>query len=406
MKKSETICAIPWIHMNIIPGGKVYHCCVNSDLEYFVGDLSTQSIEEVWNSDNFKDIRKKMINGERPHVCSKCYEREDSSGRSSRTDQNLFFNDTLREIPLITNDDGSVEDINLKYWDFRFSNLCNYKCRTCGPAFSSSWIPDAKKMGWLKNQDISKTIELESVENISRIQFLENHVHEVEKIYFAGGEPLLMDEHWYILDILDKAERYNTVITYNTNMSTLEYKGKSVLDFWRKWGHNIWLWPSIDEIDERAELIRSGTVWSKVETNLKKVSELNIHVRPSITVSAMNVHRIPEIIDRLIELGAVNPTKQFFSLNIVEYSPHFHVSILPDSTREKVKIKLESYIKQYDEKYGTNVEENFSHLFWHMEKPHNPVNKQSFLEFTKRIDSIREEDTFKVIPELEEMLNG
>ena len=166
---------------------------------------------------------------------------------------------------------------------------------------------------------------------------------QVEKVYFAGGEPLLMDEHWQILEMLDKKQRYDVIITYNTNMSKLTYKSKNVLDYWKKWGRKIWLWPSIDEIDERAELIRSGTDWKNVESNLKEAVKLNIHVKPSMTVSAFNVFRIPEVVNRMVDIGVIRSDDEYFqnfSFNVLEYPSMYHVSILPQDYRQEIRENL------------------------------------------------------------------
>jgi len=403
----NTICALPWLHLNIIPRGKVYHCCMTSDYKTFAGDLTTQTIEEVWNGDYMKNLRKDMINGVEPKACSKCFEAERSGGSSTRLNHNKYFKSKLEEIPVITSPDGHVDNVDLKYWDFRFSNLCNYKCRTCGPEFSSSWIPEGKELGWLSEADSKKTINIATVDESTNVDFLKKYVNTVEKIYFAGGEPLLMDEHWQILDMLDQAQRYNVILTYNSNLSKLTYKDKNVLDYWAKWGRRVWLWPSIDELGERAELIRSGTNWPVVEANLRAISALNIHVSPSITVSAMNVFRIPAIIDGLIELGVIKQEYENwsnFSINVVEFSPRFHVSILTTAYRKQIKQQLEDYIANYKIKYGVDIRHLFLHLFWHLDKPQNIKWLEDFKNFTETIDTMRGESTLATIPELQEVL--
>ncbi len=402
----DTICVIPWVHLNIIPRGKVYPCCMTTDFGNFAGDLNTQSIEEIWNSDYMKSIRVQMMNGQEPKMCSRCFEGERSSGQSTRRNHNNYFRTKLEEIPVITQPDGHVDKIDLKYWDFRFSNLCNYKCRTCGPEYSSSWIPDARALGWQDEKKDEKVINI-NVEDSSNVDFLKKYVDVVEKVYFAGGEPLLMDEHWQILEMLDEKQRHDVILTYNTNLSKLTYKDKNVLDYWRKWGRRVWLWPSIDEIDERAELIRSGTNWKNVEKNLKDVVELDIHIKPSVTVSNMNVFRIPEIVQRMIDIGVVRESDENwhnFSFNVLEYSPYFHVSTLSDNTRMKAKEKLENFISDFNSKYNTDIRYKFLHLFWHLEKPHNPDLAALFKKNTTRIDQLRNEDTLVTIPELKEIL--
>ena len=402
----NTICALPWTHLNIIPRGKVYPCCITTDFNGYAGDLNTQTIEEVWNSDYMKQVRVKMMNGEEPSMCSRCFESERSSGTSTRINHNNYFKSKLAEIPIITQSDGFVEKVDLRYWDFRFSNLCNYKCRTCGPEYSSSWIADAKKLGWLNDSENDKVIGIESVDESTNVDFLKKYVNIVEKVYFAGGEPLLMDEHWQILDMLDQSERYDVILTYNTNLSKLTYKNKNVLDYWKKWGRRIWVWPSIDEIDERAELIRAGTNWKNVEDNLRKIVELDIHVKPSMTVSCMNVHRIPEVVNRLVDLGVIRESDEYwqnFSFNILEFGPHYHVSVLSDTTRLHIKDKLEKFISDYNTKFNVDIRNKFLHLFWHLERPHNPVSAHRFKTDTLKLDNIRGEDTLKILPELSEI---
>ncbi len=403
---NNTICAIPWVHLNIIPNGKVYPCCMTTDFTGYAGDLNNQTIEEIWNSDYMKKVRVEMINGEKPNMCSRCFDSEQSSGFSTRLNHNRYFSSKLAEIPVITQSDGTVEQVDLRYWDFRFSNLCNYKCRTCGPQYSSAWIPDAKELGWNVPED-AKVIEINGVDQSTNIDFLKKYVHQVEKIYFAGGEPLLMDEHWQILDMLDEAKRYDVIITYNTNLSKLTYKNKNVLDYWAKWGRRVWLWPSIDEIDERAELIRSGTVWANVEKNLKDVLALDIQIKPGITVSNMNVHRLPEIIQRLVDIGIVRENDenyQNFSFNILEFGPHFHVRTIPANTRLKIKEKLERFIDDYNSKYNVDIRNKFLHLFWHLEKPWDPDLAERFKLTSEKMDKIRGESTINTLPELREIL--
>lgn len=403
----NTICAIPWVHLNIIPNGKVYPCCMTTDFKGYAGDLKTQTIEEIWNSDYMKKIRVEMLNGVEPKMCSRCFEGERSSGTSTRLNHNKYFSKKLEEIPVITQSDGHVEKVDLKYWDFRFSNLCNYKCRSCGPEFSSSWIPDAKLMGWEIPEDVKKVIEINQVDESTNVDFVKKYINTVEKIYFAGGEPLLMDEHWQILEMLDEAKRYDVILTYNTNLSKLSYKDKNVLDYWSKWGRKIWLWPSIDEIDERAELIRAGTNWANVEKNLKDVLALDIHIKPGLTISNMNVHRIPEILQRLLDIGIIRESDENyhnFSFNVLEFNPHFHVRTIPANTRLKIKEKLENFISDFNTKYNTDIRYKFLHLFWHLEKPWDPYLAARFKDTSKRLDEIRGENTLLTIPELKEIL--
>ncbi len=123
----------------------------------------------------------------------------------------------------------------------------------------------------------------------------------------------------------------------------------------------------------------------------------------------MNVHRIPEIIWRLVDIGAVNEhdeNYQNFSFNVVEYNPQFHVSALPDYTREKIKEKLEKFISDYNSKFNVDIKNKFLHLFWHLDKPFNEENLINFKRYTKKLDLIRNESLVSVIPELRDLINA
>lgn len=397
----ETFCVIPWVHLNFEPNGKVVPCCLTSHHNYFAGDLNKQSIDEVWNSSNMKNLRKQFLKNEEPSICATCFDRERVTGESARIHHNKDYKKIIDIIPEITDSTGSCNQINLKYWDFRFSNLCNFKCRSCGPRYSSSWVPDAKKLGYA---DQEKVWSIEQVGSVANYDFLKDHVQGVERIYFAGGEPLIMPEHWQILDMLIEHKRYDVRICYNTNTSILTYGKKNVLDYWKQWEEwKIEVWPSIDEIGERAELIRSGTDWPKVEQNLKAITALdNVWIRPGITVGAWNVRRIPVIINYLIDIGVVKAKYNYqnFFFNILQHPEYYHVHILPDWYRKETIKELKEFVSDYNKKYNTTIDHLFVHILHELEKPRDTNMAKMFVEATDRLDNLRNENLFNVIPEM------
>lgn len=397
----NTLCVIPWIHLNFEPNGKVVPCCLTSHHNYFAGDLNKQSIHEVWNSTNMKTLRKQFLNNVEPEICATCFDRERVTGESARTFHEKDYRKVIDIIPQITQPDGTCTEMKLKYWDFRFSNLCNFKCRSCGPRYSSSWVPDAKKLGYT---DQEKVWNIEQVGNTTNYDFLKEQVQHVERIYFAGGEPLMMPEHWQILDMLVENKKFDVRIAYNTNASILTYNGKNALDYWSKWNEwKVEVWPSIDEIGERAELIRSGTVWSKVENNLKSITALdNVWIRPGITVGAWNVRRLPVIINHLVDIGVIKAKYKYqnFFINLLQHPSHYHVHILPDEYRQQTIKELNEFIANHNKKYDTTIDHIFTHILHELTLPWNKSASKKFIEITKTIDDLREEDLFRVIPEM------
>jgi radical SAM protein with 4Fe4S-binding SPASM domain len=403
VKSTKTLCAVPWMHLAFEPSGKVVPCCLTSNHDYWAGDLNTQSIEQIWNSDNMKKLRVEMMNGEEPAICDKCFDKEKITYGSGRQHHNRIFGSVLEQIPIITEADGTCNKMELKYWDFRFSNLCNLKCRTCGPRYSSAWVPDGKKLGY--NADQEKVWNIESVDDMSNFDFLKEQVKHVEKIYFAGGEPLLMPEHWQMLDMLVENKRFDVSLSYNTNCTTLTYGKKNIIDYWKQWDFGkLEVWPSLDEIDERAELVRSGTKWKDVEANLKQLIELpNAIIRPGLTIGGLNVFRLPAIIDRLMDLGVLKEKFGYinFFLNLVMDPKFYHVKILPDEYKTKISADLLKYCDDFNKKYNTNINIHFDHILHELSLPHDPNAAKTFLGLSARLDDIRNEKTFEVIPELD-----
>jgi len=405
---SPTVCAVPWMHLNFEPNGKVVPCCLTSTYNYFAGDLNKEPIGEIWNSKNMKILRKEMMCGKQPEICHKCFDKEKVTGESGRVHHNREFPHVIKSIPDLTLDDGSVTEMNLRYWDFRFSNLCNFKCRSCGPRYSSAWVPDAKKLGWRIEDE--KVTAINGIENSTNYDFLEDQIGVVEKIYFAGGEPLLMPEHWQILELLVKHKRFDVRLSYNTNVSTLNYGGKNVIDYWKQWNlGKLEVWPSIDEIGPRAELIRSGTVWSKVENNLIELSKLdNIILRPGITVGAMNIFRLPEIIEYLKDIGVLKQKHNYnnFYLNLLEQPSHYHVHILDDEFREQTITKLEIWIAKFNLENNTDISSKFTQMLHELKKPRDLHSLKRFFQVTEQIDEIRNENTYEIIPELARLIKN
>jgi len=397
---ADTVCVLPWIHLNFDPNGDVYPCCLTTFHGQKLGNLNQHAIKEVWNSDTMKSLRLEMLEGKKPKMCSICFDREAATGQSVRLYNNQEFKNAIESIPSITDLDGSVKKIKLKYWDFRFSNLCNFKCRTCVPNLSSSWIPDARKLGFKETDN--KIFEIKNINDNTVYKFIDENIDYVEKIYFAGGEPLLMDEHWYILNQLVEKKKFNVKLYYNTNLSTLEYKKEKITDLWKLWPRGkIEICPSIDEIEQRAELVRSGTDWAKIEKNLIILSKIgNISIKPSITVSVFNVSRITKIIDHLLKLGLIQ-NKSNFHINLLQTPIYYHVSILSPNHKQLLIKQLKTYIDNYE----VNIAEHFSYLINELLKETEENTLEKFREITKKLDSIRNENTASAVPEIAYLLN-
>ena len=186
----------------------------------------------------------------------------------------------------------------------------------------------------------------------------------------------------------------------------LTYGKKNIIDYWKQWDPGmVRVWPSIDEIGERAELIRSGTVWTKVEDNLKKLSNINtINLRPGITVGAWNVNRLPEIITHLVDIGVIRKYNNFF-INLIEQPDYYHVSILPEEFKKATIEKLKDFIATYNQEYFTDISKEMTHILHELSKPTDLYAVKRFLEKTRDLDALRGENLYQVVPEMQVVLD-
>jgi len=271
--------------------GAVFPCCF-ADRRLPIGDVRRDQVSEIWNSPRYRKLRLRMLAGQRSATCTRCYELEQAGATSHRLRMNEKF---ARHLPLAktTAPDGRVAALNMPYVDIRFSNVCNFRCRTCGHGSSSSWYADAKAL-W-PHLEIAPILRAhDDPEHLwSQVRDL---VATAEEIYFGGGEPLVMEEHYRVLDLLLERGRTDVRLSYNSNLSSVDYRGRSVLDLWRRFPH-VRVDASLDASGPRAEILRAGTRWPDILDNLRRIRAHCPHVELacSTTVSAMNALALPDL---------------------------------------------------------------------------------------------------------------
>jgi len=245
-------CKAPWVSVSYMPGGKFAPCCQWNG-KFF------DSVEEMTAT-----VGGKFLAGEVPAECSAAcpvglpgYRR---NFKPYATDYHAH---------------------SIQFLDFRNNNMCNLKCRSCGPQFSTSWASEA-------DQTIIHKFDPIAIDSID--------LSNCRKIYFAGGEPLLNPQHYELLNLL-LAQNLSPEIMYSTNTTVLQYKDQSVKDLWPKF-KRVQVFSSIDAVGSAAEAIRSGTVWTDVEQNLQWIrSQSNIVLNIATVISAVNIWWMQDLLD-------------------------------------------------------------------------------------------------------------
>lgn len=394
-KSSETFCIIPWIHINTWPNGNVFQCCI-TDFRNNIGNLNENTLEEIWNNDAYKELRRQLMNNEKPVGCNKCYEQEGNNIRSFRLDANEKFAKHIEPSLENTTDDGQCDTMKLVYWDFRFSNLCNMKCRMCGGHLSSMWNKDEEAI-------YGRASEPKGVVNTSdnsiddMYVILDEQISNVEEIYFAGGEPLIMDEHYYILEQLIKHGRTDVRLRYNTNLLKLSYKKWDVMELWSHFD-NVQVIASIDAMGERGEYIRKGTVWDTIDKNIQIMIDSDILFGVSPTIQVMNALHITDFVQYLLDKGV---TIDEIHLNNVLTNPQwYHVNSLLPELKEQVIQTLNDHVAQYEGRIGDKLNTMYNSIITYMDWETNEDVLKKFIEVTDKLDHYREETFVDTFPEL------
>ena len=444
IKITKTFCMAPWVHMNIGPNGDVYPCCMmpicgtegvddnketsdnadettnnsteNNDTinpleivatecegsprDFKMGSLMNESLKEIWNNENMRELRKNMMEGRESSYCTSCYKEEEIGHGSLRLSMNETYADHYKYVHE-TKEDGTFDRFNLVYWDFRLNNVCNFKCRMCSPGYSSSWEQEMSKQYNIEGE--YPKIDVDMVH-----QDIEPLYDIVEEVYFAGGEPLISDHHYRILKKLIEKGRNNIVrLSYNTNFSTLKYKDENVLDLWKKFP-NLQLSVSFDGTEKRGELIRKGFNWQKFLDNFKTFRSKfpNIKVNINYVFQVTNCFHTMDAHKELYMRGIINSWDDF-SLCILHNPDYMSVLILDLESRRLLAQKIKYHIENYlvPAKAKESIKQYISVLKLLSGEERNDLVPY-FKSYMSALDCIRNENSLEVFPELEGILSN
>jgi radical SAM protein with 4Fe4S-binding SPASM domain len=399
LMESENFCMLPWIHLHAWPDGSAYPCCL-AKAAHPVGNFKQKTMREIWNDTDMREIRRNMLEDKPSRQCEDCYEQEDAGFASMRNNSNKAFGQH-QDLVEQTLPDGTSPDMKLHYWDVRFSNICNLKCRSCGSIFSSRWYDDDVK---LYGKALRPRVQFAGRHSEDVWQQMQEHIPYLEQIYFAGGEPLIMEEHNRILKLLIEKGNTQVRLIYNTNLTELKFKRESVLELWKHFP-SVCVAASLDDMGERAAMIRSGTDWAQVEQNIRDLKRECPHIDFMIspTLSMMNIWNFVPFHRYMIEQGFIEPKD--FNLNILQGPAEYRIDVLPPELKLQFKQQFEEHIEWLRPRDPINrATGGFEGAIAFMMSTDNSKLLPDFWETVSDLDWSRNERLIHVVPELEQIL--
>jgi radical SAM protein with 4Fe4S-binding SPASM domain len=399
LKDSKTFCIYPWIHLHAYPTGEAYPCCHAEMGVGQIGNCRSNTLAEIWNSPEQKQLRVDMLSETPNPACGRCYEQEESGFFSGRKSANKHHGHHINRVGN-TNAAGQVDQFEMTYWDLRFSNLCNLSCRSCGHIFSSSWYKDQSELAGPAWASQNKPLNYAGRYATDLWEQLIEHIDHVEQIYFAGGEPLMMEEHYLILEELERRGRFDVRLIYNTNFTQTRLKDRTVFDYWRKFD-SVAVGASLDASGPRGEYIRKGTDWAVVESNRRQMMEIcprvDFYISP--TLSIMNALHLPDFHRDWVEKGMLTP--QDLNVNILQDPAYLRIDIAPSEYKQRIQSKYEQHLewlRPLDQLNRATV--GFESAITFMNSTDNTQLLDTFWRKTHELDSIRREHVLDVLPEL------
>ena len=336
VNRPETLCMAPWTHTYLSPQTERRMCCASREpAQNFEQYIDTKSgtgryipitLDEHWNSEHMKSVRKRMMEGETLPECEVC------NDKLLNTDIYRSYFDSLFDHKYNsiwdTTDDTGYTTMKPVSWDYRFSTLCNFKCRMCGDMLSSAWESEQRKHGminwanpknnWMKPEVRDQIAEFQSSQ-IEKEFSDAVEAHQVEEVYWVGGEPLMYDQHWrYMKRIVDLGDGKNVYARYNTNLSRINYRGinlyNDILSGLRDWQ----ICASLDGTGKIGEYIRTGLCYEEWLENFKEGLQGVTHrrqMRIDFTLTLPGMFEVLNIQDLAQELDVDILAKVIFSFS-------------------------------------------------------------------------------------------
>jgi sulfatase maturation enzyme AslB (radical SAM superfamily) len=430
---SDTFCPIPWIFQAVRNNGDIRICCQanvtdnqgvvrHADGTPFNAGKDNMSLAR--NAILMKEVRKNMLAGEWSQECGRC-KTEELTGLNSRRQYEIDnWKFTLDDAMLSTAPDGSIESPDLKYYDLRFGNLCNLACRMCGPTDSHTWYEQwTEYHGKEEYKDTHGLVKLvrNSKGRLETTDYdwhgsesfwvqIEQNIPNIEHVYMAGGEPMMIERHYEFLQkCIDTGQSKKMILEYNTNMSNLPNR---VLDMWTKF-KQVRVGASIDGMGDVLEYQRWPIKWSQAYKNLQKLDEYAQH-NPNIvawlafTVTVYNVWHVPEFMWwKLKESGfkKINSTlrRPIITHHVAHGPKRTNIKLLPPQLKAQLEEYYAEWINKFNMEFDSSTANNATQILNSIIKFANSGDLSAlvpeFIKFTKYLDQARNQNISVIVPQ-------
>lgn len=375
-------CILPWINVSIDVNGSTRPCCryhqPNRQTNYKLPSLNDGRLDDLYNNNQWQSLRKAFIDGVEPEECKMCWDDEQGGIKSYR--QN-FVDSKKIDVSNVDTSSTIVEyPITL---DLKLNNVCNLKCRICGPTASSTYAKEHKIL-WKNDILDSDYWTQDKITNTHHEMVLEKWAPHIQHIEMTGGEPMNSPENVKVLSLINAENNLNEkTILINTNVTQWN---KKLIDYFKLFKKST-ICLSVDDLYDRQEYHRFPSKWSDIEENIERFIELrtnhaNIEVILFCTISNFNVFYLNEYREW------ANSKNLFVHWNILHTHEKYCIRNLPSLAKAQVEKKLI----------------NFSNVINFMMLPRNENHWDKFCDEIEILDDYRQQNFHETFPEWSKIL--
>jgi sulfatase maturation enzyme AslB (radical SAM superfamily) len=364
---NRAFCPIPWTGLMYNFDGSVKNCIRSANT---LGNIKDTPIEQVVLS--LPNIARQalIVDGEKPTNCKPCHDLEVGKKSFDIISDRVFYIRELKHVPL---DTYRTNNFDLRTVDVRWTNLCNFACVYCGPEFSSKWANEL---------NITPLVPANTQKENFK-QYIFDHANQLDHVYLAGGEPLLMKEN---LELLERI-RPETQLRINTNLSKVDTQ---VFDRICQFKNVHWI-VSVETIEDEFEYVRYGGRWTDFLDNLNTIRSLGHKISFNMLHFMLNYQSVFGCVDLLTAMGFHNNS---FIIGPLLNPDYLNIRHLPDNVLNSVKATLEQRIATNP---GFLLEDSYRNMLNYIQQPINKNFNESMRQLAQldQRRNINSRETFK-----------
>jgi organic radical activating enzyme len=386
----DNFCSAPFRGFYQGLDGKISVCCQAPVL------IDNNNYEEAVHDEKIKKLRRSFLANKIPEECSRCPRRvrEETTAQCKSSNENF-----------------TVDHYEPVFLDLLWSNKCNFACMGCNPRISSFMLKykSAVDIVDLFN-DIDANYEWNSKdEQQNRIDYILKNIKTIKSIHLNGGEPLMQEGFYDLLERLIELNLTHIGIWAHTNGSISKYKGKNIVDLIKPFdicdkdhnhdehelGCKSLIVMSHDGIGDKGEYVRYGlkqNVWLR---NYKKFTESGIKTDVQVCYNIFNCLDLEKMADWYDDQLQVTP-----SLSLWTWPPAYsakYIRKVPKLYDQAMSI-LETHGKRF---------RKYEYVLDYMKEPVKDKELEEmhwrFSESILKFDELRNTDFLSTFPELKEL---